>query len=251
MPIARPAASGTLGAGGHRPLGWRTAVDVALLAVVECLWTFPLVARLSQAIPGAPGDNLSFLWNFWWTRRALAVPGLHVFDTAYLFHPLHVDLALNTHTALNAWIGATLLAPWSIVTALNVTILASLMLAAWGAYGLALRRSRPPRGCPGRRRSVRDVSLSGGASRRPLQPDVGLGAALVRAGLRAGRPPPVVAGDRRGRRLPRRGRLYRLLLRRVPARADRRLAARPLAGGRRRSGAARPQPMDRTDSRSS
>jgi hypothetical protein len=91
-----------------------------------------------RAIPGdGAGDNLSFLWNFWWTRQALATPGLHLLDTSWLFFPLHVDLTLNTHTALNAVIGATLLAPLSIVAALNATILAGLVLGAAGAYALA------------------------------------------------------------------------------------------------------------------
>ncbi|MDE3156339.1 MAG: hypothetical protein KGN76_14650 [Acidobacteriota bacterium] len=138
MPGPDSAAAASPTAGRSGPGAWRVAVDLLVLAAIEGVWTWPLVARLSAGIPGAPGDNLSFLWNFWWMRKALATPGLHVFSTDYLFHPLSVDLALNTNTALNAWIGATLLAPFSIVTALNVTILAGLVLAAFGAYGLAV-----------------------------------------------------------------------------------------------------------------
>lgn len=116
----------------------RTLADLGLLALLECLWCWPLPLRLARAIPGeGPGDNLSFLWNFWWTRKALATPGLHVLDTNWLFFPLHVDLTLNTHTALNAVIGATLLAPLSTSAALNLTILAGLVLGAAGAYALA------------------------------------------------------------------------------------------------------------------
>jgi hypothetical protein len=116
----------------------RTFADLCLLALLECLWCWPLPLRLARAIPGdGPGDNLSFLWNFWWTRKALATPGLHVLDTNWLFFPLHVDLTLNTHTALNAVVGATLLAPLPIVGALNLTLLAGLVLGAAGAYALA------------------------------------------------------------------------------------------------------------------
>src|SRR6185312_5566423 len=100
----------------------------------------------ATAIPGdVPADNLSFLWNFWWARKALATPGLHLLDTGYLFYPAHVDLALNTNTALNAVIGATILAPLSTIAALNVTILVGFVLAAIGAYLLAheLTGSRP------------------------------------------------------------------------------------------------------------
>jgi hypothetical protein len=30
------------------------------------VWTFPLVSHLASALPGRPGDNFAFLWNFWW-----------------------------------------------------------------------------------------------------------------------------------------------------------------------------------------
>lgn len=121
-----------------RPAWIRTSADLLLLAALECLWCWPLPVQLARAIPGhGPGDNLSFLWNFWWTRQALGTPGLHVLDTNWLFFPLHVDLALNTHTALNAVLGATLLAPLSLIAALNLTILTALVLGAAGAYALA------------------------------------------------------------------------------------------------------------------
>ncbi len=120
------------------PAAWRTLADLVLLAVLECFWCWPLPLRLGSAIPGdGPGDNLSFLWNFWWARKALATPGLHLLDTGYLFYPAHVDLALNTNTQLNAVVGATVLAPLSTITTLNVTILAGFVLAAIGAYLLA------------------------------------------------------------------------------------------------------------------
>ncbi|HET7565418.1 MAG TPA: hypothetical protein VFJ96_10510, partial [Gemmatimonadaceae bacterium] len=116
----------------------RTSADLLLLAVLECLWCWPLPFEWRRAIPGrGAGDNLSFLWNFWWTRKALATPGLHVLETRWLFFPLHVDLTLNTHTVLDAFVGATLLAPLSTIGALNLTVLAGLVLGAAGAYALA------------------------------------------------------------------------------------------------------------------
>jgi hypothetical protein len=41
-----------------------------LLAIVH---TYPLVRRLGSHLPGLGlGDNVSFVWNGWWMREALA-----------------------------------------------------------------------------------------------------------------------------------------------------------------------------------
>ncbi len=115
------------------------AFGFALLAVV---WTFPLVLHLSTHLPGAGiGDNATFLWNFWWMRAARA-SGASFFHSAYLLAPVGADLTLHTHTALPAFVGATLLGRFSAATALNVTTLASLALNGFCAYLLAWRTVR-------------------------------------------------------------------------------------------------------------
>lgn len=46
------------------------AAGFALLMLV---WTYPLAWRLSTHLPGPHlGDNVQFLWNFWWMRHAVA-----------------------------------------------------------------------------------------------------------------------------------------------------------------------------------
>jgi hypothetical protein len=71
-------------------------------------------------------------------REALG-SGERFFWTPYLFAPFGADLTLHTHTALNAFAGATLLEGQPPLTAMNVTILASLFLNAFCAYLLAHR----------------------------------------------------------------------------------------------------------------
>lgn len=110
-----------------------------VFALVAVAWTFPLILHLGTSLLGASvGDNVTGLWNVWWMRTALA-SGQDFFRTSYLFAPVGVDLTLDTHTALPAFVGATVLAPLSIVTALNITILAALFLNGWCAYRLAAR----------------------------------------------------------------------------------------------------------------
>lgn len=100
--------------------------------------TWPLAAHLGTHVPGeSAGDNLSTLWSFWWMRQALSSSDLDFWRTTFLFHPGGADLVQHTHTALNAWIGATLLGGLSEITALNVVLLGALTLAGFGTYLLA------------------------------------------------------------------------------------------------------------------
>jgi hypothetical protein len=114
------------------------AVGFTLLAVV---WSYPLALHLSTHMPGALGDNEQFLWDFWWMRTALR-SGADFFQTPYLFAPVGADLTLHTHTALAAFVGATLLGRLPVVMALNLTILAALSLNGFCGYLLAYRIAR-------------------------------------------------------------------------------------------------------------
>jgi hypothetical protein len=118
------------------------AVAAVVCGVLALVWTFPLVRHLSTHLPGrSTADNVDFLWNFWWMRTALA-SGLDFFSTPYLFVPVGSDLTLHTHTALPAFLGATLLGTLPIVTAQNLTILVALFLNGFCAYLLAWRLTR-------------------------------------------------------------------------------------------------------------
>jgi hypothetical protein len=121
---------------------WRltAAGYFAILAVVV---SWPLAQHLDTHVPGAgPGDNLSFLWNFWWARRAFALPDGSLFYTTHLFAPFGTPLVLHTHTALPAALGATLLAGLPVVTAHNIVLIAGLAANGWCAYALALHEVR-------------------------------------------------------------------------------------------------------------
>jgi hypothetical protein len=122
-----------------RPVALRILLPLACFAALALLWSYPLVLHLSDRLPGeVAGDNLSFLWNLWWMRQA----GTRFFFTPLLFAPFGTDLALDTHTALQATIAATLLRGLSVVTAQNVIIIGTLALNGFAAYLLALDRTR-------------------------------------------------------------------------------------------------------------
>ena len=120
----------------------RHAEVAAGFAALAIVWTLPLPLHLSTHLPGpAIGDNAIFLWDFWWMRQALASHA-NVFHTPYLFAPVGANLTLHTHTALPAFVGATLLRPLSPVAALNAVTLAGLALNGFCAYLLAWRVTR-------------------------------------------------------------------------------------------------------------
>jgi hypothetical protein len=89
-------------------------------------------------VPGAgAGDNLAFVWNFWWARHVLEGGSAGDFRTGHLFAPIGTSLVLNTHSALQAWIGATLLGGLPLVRALNLVLLCGLAANGFATYLLA------------------------------------------------------------------------------------------------------------------
>ena len=123
----------------QRPRLLRHLAAAGAMAALALAWSFPLATVAGTHLAGAGfSDNANFLWNFWWMREALG-SGERFFSTPYLFAPFGTDLTLHTHTALNAFAGATLLERLPPLTAMNVTILASLFLNAFCAYLLAHR----------------------------------------------------------------------------------------------------------------
>src|SRR3954462_3888588 len=70
------------------------ATLMACLALA-ILQTWPLVQHLDTDLPGLGlGDNVSFVWNLWWMREALASPRWSFFSTPMAFAPLGVPLVL-------------------------------------------------------------------------------------------------------------------------------------------------------------
>jgi hypothetical protein len=115
----------------------------AWFCALAVICSYPLALAPGSWIPGSgPGDNTMFLWNFWWMRQALEQPGLAAFHTTYLFAPYGTPLVLNTHTALQALIGATLLGSLPLTTAHNVVLLAGLAGNGLASYALAFREVR-------------------------------------------------------------------------------------------------------------
>src|SRR5262245_46739346 len=106
---------------------WIHAALLAGYLVLATIHTYPLVRHLDTHLPGQGlGDNVSFVWSGWWMREALASPSVDFFTNPLIEAPLGGSLFLHTHAALGAFLGATLLAPWSVVAAQNILLIVSL-----------------------------------------------------------------------------------------------------------------------------
>jgi hypothetical protein len=130
-----------------------TDIGIAVAYVaLALLHTYPLIRHLESSLPGLGlGDNVTFVWNSWWMREAIASPTRHFFNTDAIFAPLGVSLVLHTHTALPALVGATLLSWMSPSAAQNIILIASLALNGLSAYALTalVTRSRWPAAAAG------------------------------------------------------------------------------------------------------
>jgi len=120
---------------------------LAAYAALTVLFTWPLAAQFTVAVPGG-GDAWQHLWNLWWMRKTLA--GLHgdPFYTTYLYYPGGVSLLFHTLVPLEG----ALTVPFQIlgvdlVPLYNGVLLASFVLSGYATWLL-----------------VRDLSGHGGAA---------------------------------------------------------------------------------------
>ena len=120
--------------GAHRLAPWALALSAYVTLAIVATW--PLVIRLTSAVPHDTGDPLLSTWLLWW--NAHAVPLSARWWDAPMFWPLKGTLALSEHLlglSLFAtpmqWLGA---AP---ITAYNTLFVASFPLCAIAAHALA------------------------------------------------------------------------------------------------------------------
>ena len=126
----------------------------ALFAGLAVGWTWPLARHLGDALPGTPGDNFSFVWNLWWMRRVLATPGLPYFHTTYLFYPFGTTIVDHPHTALPAFVAATLGGRLPVAAAQNVLLIGYVFANMACMYALAATILAPQSRIDRRRRAA-------------------------------------------------------------------------------------------------
>ena len=108
------------------PAARRHVAALAICVAAVAWWFYPVLTRMSEAVPGAgAGDNVSFVWNVWWTRYALHHSGQSVFFSPPLLHPFGANLSQHTLTLLPALTVSWIANP---VLAQNVLIVGHILL---------------------------------------------------------------------------------------------------------------------------
>ena len=116
---------------------------LSFFALLTVLFSRPLAAILSSGVIGGPVDNMSFVWNFWWARTALATHQ-SVFWTPDVFAPLGTSLATHTFVPLMTVSAGWLLPSTSPLALYNGALLLSVFLnfscAYWAAHTITRDR---------------------------------------------------------------------------------------------------------------
>jgi hypothetical protein len=111
---------------------------VLFYVALTCLFTYPLVFEIGTHHVGeARGDAKGYLWNYWWTKRALIDLGTSPFETDAIFHPIGIGLAFHTLGFLQGLEFIPLSYVFSDVTAANLVVLWTFPASALATYALA------------------------------------------------------------------------------------------------------------------
>jgi hypothetical protein len=117
-------------------------LPIVLFGALAVLCTWPLPLHMQHAVIGeGAGDNLAFVWNFWWTRVALEQADRTLFWTGDLFAPLGTSLVLHMLTPA-ATVPAALFPRFDPVVAYNAALVATVFLNGVCAYAAAYAVAR-------------------------------------------------------------------------------------------------------------
>lgn len=119
---------------------WRWVLPWAvlgLLLILTLAMTYPLITYMTEAVPGPPGDNLSYLWKLWWFKHALFERHCNPLFNPEVFYPTGYDLQSDETSLANVLIGMPFILFGSDVMGFNALIILSYILSGLGMYLLA------------------------------------------------------------------------------------------------------------------
>jgi hypothetical protein len=120
----------------------RHALAVACLAAAGLWLVLPLTSKLGSHVPGVfPGDNVSFVWDTWWFRRAFAAHSTGLWCDL-LFARYGTSLLLHTHAILQTVLGLLCCPTAPPAVAQNVILIAGVIANGICTYALAFHYTR-------------------------------------------------------------------------------------------------------------
>lgn len=113
-----------------------------LAAALPCLvWLAPILRDPAHTVIGREGDNLFYVRQFWWMKRALLdLHQLPFFDaTSYV--PIGYSMSRGELTPANTLLGLPITAVAGPIAAYNLMVIAGFLLTGWATYAWVYRLS--------------------------------------------------------------------------------------------------------------
>ncbi len=111
---------------------------LALYLAATVVFTWPLAANLTTAIPGDSFDGWQNYWNQWWIKQALIDRIVNPLRTDLLYYPTGVSLYFHTLNPFNGVTTLPIQLAFGLIPAYNAVVFMSWVLAGYGVFLLAL-----------------------------------------------------------------------------------------------------------------
>ncbi len=110
---------------------------LALYLAATVVFTWPLAANLTTAIPGDSFDGWQNYWNQWWIKQALIDRIVNPLHTDLLYYPTGVSLYFHTLNPFNGVTTLPIQLAFGLIPAYNAVVFMSWVLAGYGVFLLA------------------------------------------------------------------------------------------------------------------
>ncbi|MFH1369138.1 MAG: hypothetical protein ABII64_08430 [Elusimicrobiota bacterium] len=103
-------------------------------SLLSIIMTYPLVFKIFTHIPGAGFDSPFFIWNMWWTKKALLDLHANPFYSNYVFYPNGIELLTANFMIFNNLISIPFQYIFNLVFISNIFVIISYVFSGFGMY---------------------------------------------------------------------------------------------------------------------
>jgi hypothetical protein len=115
---------------------YRDALVILAYFIITLLMTYPVILNFFSHVPGGGGDIFSFLWNFWWVKKALLELHATPYFSYFVSYPTGENLALRPFALFDSLLAIPLQGIFNMAATYNALFLLGFMLSGYGAYSL-------------------------------------------------------------------------------------------------------------------
>lgn len=109
-------------------------VAAAIYLLCTVMFFFPTLKTISTSLIGPPEDNMWYLWNVWWGKKAVFEAGHQLTFTKYIFFPEGTSLVYNELSWYNFSLSLLLSSFLTPAATYNILMLSTFILSGIGAF---------------------------------------------------------------------------------------------------------------------